>query len=650
MPRRPRDDSQENSETGPESNSGRNGSEPEASDIGEEREGDDQIVLDGNEQMDEVPEPASENLMDPKPHKTQRERRMAAEGNLPNQKVMVKRLSPDRVVNPSTGLAIRCEGQYKVWKGQLTRDEIEEMVHQYFGGGIMRVVQQNDDMTNSKDFGKMMGRFNLTFPGEPNMQNVIADCSTSAPVPVSVPTGGVPSLPIAADDPAAKIAREAAVLEAEKRKMEKELEFDEARLENDRKRRAMKRRAELQQRVEEDGEDFAFDGPPGSRMPVPFRPGLGFPGRHGPPLPFDEMNQPLSLKDQIHQSEIDRVKEEARRVAERLERMSEESRKPKTDMKEMIVALGTVLGPVIVKMLDISNQNAAAARESQNQFNRLMAENANKQLEMFTNVIGIKDNRENNNFEHMVKLIELGKDMGGGEDGEGGGTVIEQIGRAGGDLIGGIVEALQRGKQQPAPVMMPHPQALPVIKPSAVPHPGASLAGYPHPALPPPPAPTAAPAINPAQVVHAPPAAQQVQTPEPTGQTEAGEPPMDDKQLKAIARAIVQAALEEIDTKPAESKWVLVAFKNLPDNWIEAIANANSYTELTEMAKPYAPMDLLFLKFLPKFQGDPGVKPWLETGWAELREMCLEEMKSGVTQAEGRSAEDAETEFGGENP
>ena len=587
--------------------------------MGEEREGDDSIVVDGNEELEGAPEPIPVNLADPKPSRNKKERAMVEEGSLPNQKVMVKRLAPDRVVNPATNLAVRCEGQYKVWKGQFTRDEIEEMVHTYFGGGMMRIVQQNDDM-NSKEFGRMMGRFSLTFPGEPNMQNVIADCLTSTPVPVGVP-GQVPAVPAVPEDPASRIVHDAAILDARRQKMDRETEFEEARLENDRRRRALKRRAELQQRMEEGGgEDggYTFDGQggPGGRLPVPFRPGLGgFPGRDGRPGPFSEMDAPITTKDMMHQRELDALREEARRVAERLERITEENRKPKSDYKELIIALGTVLSPILVKVMDINSQNAIAARESQNQFNRMMAESSNKQIELFTSVVGIRDKREENGVANMVKLIELGRDMGG-SDGEGGGTVIEQIGKAGGDLIGGIVAALQANKQQAPPVMMHAAPQLPILRPPAVPMPGASLAPRAQAALP------APPEINPAQRVHSrAPEEHQVLQP-----VQEGVQMNDDAKMKVLARDIVQAALDEIDAKPAEPKWVKLAYENLPDDWIEAVANSNSYSDLTEMAKPYAPMKLLVFDFLPRFKSDAGVEPWLRTGYETLQKLCREAM------------------------
>ena len=591
-------------------------------------------LLESDPDLDPEDPPAEEriphNRKDIKTARAAKEEKMAAEGKLKWLKIVGKRLTPDKVKHPAHGFFIPCAGQMKKWEGQYTDIDVETMAHDYYGGG--KIVVTAFDPENSM---KYIWRRSFDFPGEPNTPNIVSDCMTSEMMSLvgSAPNlqggamPGAPSLlgfahPQPPEDPAKKIEQEARLLEAEGKKAEAEVDFTERRLNAQKRIREMKRRSEEEERQVN---DYQF-GTPDPRLR---RGRFGL----GPEEPFvPEMDRPITTKDMIQQQQLAEIREHNRRLEERLERLMEaRNHEPKTSLAETVAALMAAAAPIMSKMMEIQAENSRAARNSTDNLVKTLIENGNKgekTMELMMTALGFRDKQEVNKLDQTIKLIELGKDIGGGGDSD---SIIEQIGRAGGDLIGGITAALAGRNASPAPAAPPRP--APAASRAPLPVPGASIAGYlpnaqaakPQPQSSPPPPPTQPPSPAPA----APAPAQAAPAAESSGETE-----VTDTELKVLAKQVVQLAAADLAIKPEKPRWVEVAFQGLPDEWVEMVANAGSYEDLTEFAKPYAPyMDLMTL--YPRVQADAAALPWLQKGFAQLQELCRKELHENKTEGQG---------------
>lgn len=560
---------------------------------------------------------------------------MASEGKLPWLKIRAKRITPDKVKHPTTGMSIPCANQAKGWDGQYTEAEIESMVQDYFGGGKITVNALNpaDDM-------KIYFRRTYDFPGDPNTSNVLSDCMTTQlaenmglPHPSATsPTGAPPLIPgpFVANDPVKQVEAEARLADAEAKKMEIEVEAQSRKLEAQRKLRRMKQKAEQDEQQErfEQEEGFAFDAPGGpSMLPVP-RPGAGrFLGRRflpEPPLP--EMDQPITTKDMMVREQISEMREQNRRLEERLERtmekLADQGNKPKADTKEMLVAALAAVSPIVAQLIQVQAQNAQAQRQSTENFMKLMLDSGNKTektMEMVMQAIGIRDNRESKSNEQMIELIKLGAEMGGSGGEE---SMITQVGRAGADILGGIVSAFQTARAPGVAPQMAAPRpvpALPAPRPN-VPLPGHSAAAPRAASLPPP------PVVQPAPVHQALPVpGASASQAAPAAPASAQEPQdVTNADLRKLAERLLDEVASEVESLPKEPKWVETAFSDLPNDWIEAIAQAGSYRDLIEMVKPLVPTHKL-IGLLP-LVNKPGVVPWLEMGFEELQAECRREL------------------------
>jgi hypothetical protein len=601
------------------------------------------------------------NRMDPSPDRIAREDKMAAKGELPWIRLQCKRVTPDKVKHPTTGMFIPSSNQMKKFEGQFTEAEVETKVHDYFGGGT--IIATAFDPSNSMRY---MWRRTYEFAGEPNVSNVLGDCMTTqlaesmglgaaaAPGTLS-PSPLVPGPLMAhvAPDPVKQIENEAKLMEAEARKMEVEAEAQGRKARAQRRIRALERETkqeEEEERFQEDG--FAFEGP-GRPMPLALRRGAfrGFP----PQEPIDEMDRPITSKDMMLREQMQQLRDQNRDLAAKLDRtvekLGEQNSRPKGETAALVVAIAGALAPLASKMMEISSQGRADARQSQDNLLKLGIEGGNKsdkQMELIMQAMGLKDQRDSNSIEQYTELIRLGGELAGSGGGEE--STFEKVARAAGDVLGGVVQAFQ--SRGPAPQVVQQQIPAQVPRP-ALPMPGQATGQ----AQPRPLAPAALPVLPPQTMTVAPRAA-----PQPQGEGGRAVPPvaaptanpnpeeegqgMTDAELAKLAEQILDSAVAESKEKPEQAKWIEVAFKGMPDEWIEAVANAESYNDLIELVKPYVPM-MKLLGLIPVFQGDPGIRPWLEKGFVVLQEACKNEMAKPAGEAP-ETEPVVEEDFGGE--
>jgi hypothetical protein len=602
----------------------------------------------------------AENRKDPKLDEMAREAKMAGGGTLPELKLMAKRVTPEFVLYD--GMKVMCRGQSHQFDGQFTKDEMEAVVRDHFGGGRIRVAIYN------LDIGKIVTNKWYEFPGAPNMRGIIDDLFDGDATRISGVSGQLsPVKPPAEAAPAtvedrelknaeaaleaARKRREAARLAklklAEDREAQREVRDLEAEEEKIRQEEEDRQHAEACQKAEEMGlpqpmhpRALRFEFPP--PQPGSFRRPGGMMGRGGfgrqrEEFSLDDPERPMTQRELTEQfqrqRETDQLRDELRQMREELRRREVE---PKTDTMAMVTQMmGTMQQSTNQLIAAIINANKQGGGENERWMTlfKLMAD-SNKQdrtVDMVIKAAGLQDDRKTNEMATMQKMLELGVDLGrqGGGDDEGGEWWHGPL-RGVGDIL--TAAASRLGIQQAPPpqqvrhhaptAALPVPgQALPQARPPLPPPVAAARAALPVPGQ-------AGPQIQAAPMQGTPvvrlPGAD-VQGAQQAMAQEESESMSSDDQIREAVALVMEQMLDQAETKPAEPEWVDAAFATLPFEMLKAVAESENYDALIGLFKPYADLGL-GARLMTRVQTDKRMAPWLVMGYEQLRDMAQDQV------------------------
>jgi len=553
--------------------------------------------------------PAPDNLKNPDVKKIKEDRKMALEGKLPERKFVVKRIEPQKVRHPQYGFSIICYNQRRDWCGQYTDAEVEEFATKYFGGGHFQTISHSLE-------GKLLGRRTFANPGDPNMDNVIADCCTSEQIAKYKEALAAPpnkNQPQAASAPAAPAVSEDPMSLAQKEilGMKAEVAVKAARVEKE------KAEAEIyEQQRELRNAKYGFR-PPHRRDYRPDGSVVEDDRFAPPPKPVDELEKPLTAKDMLF-NKLDALNSQFAMIHNR-------PSEPKTNMAETIAALIAAAAPILTEVIKISAENQRAQTESQRELMKTILDSgkqSDKQVEMLMQALGLRDQRQANSSKEMIELIKLGGELSGGNNS---GSWVSDIGQALGDIAGGVAGAITAAKQQqrpglpqqmvrqPVPQVGPRPVPVGPSAPRALPAPVAGPRGVP-----------VQRAGNPAPVAPRPLPVPPVQAPpEPVPASE--DDSMTDDDMRRLATEVLTSVLQEADHKPSSPQWVTIAYNGLPTDLLKEIAGAPDSEKLIEIFQPYANFSML-MAIGNKIKSDPSVESWLRAGFASLQQMAREEL------------------------
>lgn len=605
---------------------------------------------------DDLQEGEPDNLA-PQTKKRAKEARMAAEGELRSVRIAMRRLTPEKIKHE--GQELLCQGQRKVVEGQFTREEIEILALDYFGGGRINVN------IIDVDSGKLKTRYFLQFPGVPNIANIITDCYGGDVQVASQTVGGIGLIPSSVKpriaEPVTDEERRLRELEAKRAELRKQREIKQAEREladeerqaelEERERRKDQEREEAIERQRELEEADRRAGELG--MPLPSMLAQQRQGRFGRQgyqdrLNMDDPDRPLTprqIQEEFsRQRESDQLREQIRRLEDLVRSKNDE---PKSNA--MMEIMATMMSGMQAANAQIIAAITSASKKPEGENERwmtlfkLMADSnkSEKTVDLVVKAAGLQEDRKSNEMANVLKFLELGMQVGR----EGGGP--EEEGewwhgplRGIGDILSAAAQRLGVGQQGPPVMLRPGPGAgLPLPGQVAL-QPGATQHALPPPvaaaraaaAAGKPPAPAAAGGGVPAVRL---PGAETEQIKQGIAEQE-DEMMSPDQQLKNSVGMIMQTMLEQADTMPAKPDWVDAAFETLPFAMLKIVAESKSYNELIEQFKPHADA-LLGAKLMMRIQGDKRMIPWLIMGYEQLRDMAqdqVDEMEERMAEAQ----------------
>lgn len=595
---------------------------------------------------------APDNL-NPNTKQRAREGRMVAEGEARSFRFSMRRLTPEKIMHENQQLL--CQGQRKVIDGCYSREEIEILAADYFGGGRINVT------VHDLDSGKLKTRYFLQFPGLPNIANVITDCY-GGDIGTAAKIGGggiglIPGLP--GSRPAESVTDEDRRLrELENRRLElrkqreikqseRELAEEErlAQIEERERRKREREEADAEQR-EADRRSFQEEGyalGPGAAVAMNLHRRPGMLVRHGyPPVDPNDPDRaltPRELDERFERErETDRLRNEIQQLKDLIQRGANEPRSGMAEtiatmMTSMMTAMQQSTSQIISAMVN-ANKRPEGENERWMTLFKLMADSnkSDKTVDMIVRAAGLQEDRKGNEIANLLKVLELGtqlgRDGGASADGEWWESPLRGIG----DVLSAAATRLGVGQPGGPQVMLrPGPSA-------AVPVPGQVQPQLPvrqQQALPPPVAAAAAAAAKAAQV---PQPGKMTGTPvvrlpgqvadearvAAIEQEDASVTP--EQEFRDTINMIVEEILKQARTKPARPDWVDAAYESLPFETLKVIAASDNYNVLIEQFKPYVEMQL-GAALLTAIKHDSNMVPWMVSGYEQLRELAREQIE-----------------------
>ena len=613
------------------------GVEPASETVTPQKLTDDQ--LDETEASFAAGEFTADNQRDPNPEAIAEEAQMAAVGEAAMVKVYAKRITPEKL--NYKGQPLFCAGQKKNFEGQFTREEMETLVKDYFGGGKIRIT------VHDLDTGKVKHTWWFENPGLPNVDNIIGDLYAGDPAAAN-PNFSVGSTKqgLSGDDDGLSEGLETdelkdVELQIKKAKYDRVLERrqdelrqtqHEARQRDAVRQREVDEEEDRNRREEEGGNDLpAFVMGPGG-MRVPWRPGMPLPGQQDPldkPLTQREVMQEFSRQQEISELK-DTVKDLMREVRDA-------RKEPSGGGNELLLGMMASMQKSSEATIQAITQMNRKPEGDQDKFLALMkmftdTQKNDKTMELIVNMMGVKEDKESNKLGNMLKMIEVGANLSGGagvggENEEWWKSMLRGIGDAGGALAAKLTPPGPAPRPPQARPKLPVPQAVtPVPGEVAVRPPGAAVpAPLPQPRA----APT--PALVTDQSQEEVPAMEEgtpiLRMPGAIAEEAAKEGTVmtPDQEFGIIINATLEEMLIEADSKPAEPGWIDEVFKVLPLTWLKKIANTTDYNQFIEEIKPYVDIGV-GMKLKARIDSDPDMQPWLIDGFEQLKGWAQEQV------------------------
>jgi len=610
------------------------------------------------------PDDLADNQRDIRADQWEKEATMAERGELPIIRYYCKRETPNFVMH--NGHRLDCGNQLWEFEGQYTDEEVRSAVNKYFGGGVIKVQKYNLEKQ------QVCGRKRYDFPGRPNANVIIDDLYQGVPpweaIIAPKPGAASPSADANSSEPIDDDERELRELDIEIKKTERrqalerrraryhELQAEarqrEEELAHKERERKEAEKAERRRKVMESG-PFVLDED-GNQVPM-------LPQQRSP---YDDLDRPLTARELLdqtkHDREISELKQEHARQIDALRQEIREAVSSKSEGPGMTQIMMQMMAQMQQSSSDmvraIVESNKGKNDEQQQQFivllKTLMDSGKHDRIfETMVQAVGLREDRRSNETANMIKMLELGANLGGGAGGAGDEVWWKELLRGGGDFLGGLASRFAppsaTGASGGAPPRPTSRIPLPGQAEHKVPHPeaynlagGAQVPG----ALPQPPQPRPAIAPQPQAAPEEPQfeGTPIVRVPEQEVQegVEEGQVVSPEEEMRDTIDAIVEAILDQADDKPASPVWVEVAYQQLPLRSLRLIAGAPNYDVLISECKKYVSLGI-GARLKARIETDQEMTPWIVDAFEELKQMAIERI-SKYPQGEPQPAPEPE--------